>query len=167
MQLVNLQGITLSYGQPPLLDAVDLSIYSGERACLIGRNGAGKSTLLKILGGQVNADEGFFKVSSGVKIAQLEQAVPEHVEGTVFDVISEGLGAQGALIKRFHQLVQAVATDTSQQLLNELESCQTELERVDGWDINQRVEAIITKMELDTDAQLSSCLLYTSDAADE
>jgi ATP-binding cassette subfamily F protein uup len=60
MQLVNLQGITLSYGQPPLLDAVDLSIYSGERACLIGRNGAGKSTLLKILGGQVNVDEGFF-----------------------------------------------------------------------------------------------------------
>ena len=156
MQLVNLQGITLSYGQPPLLDAVDLSIYSGERACLIGRNGAGKSTLLKILGGQVTADEGFFKVSSGVKIAQLEQTVPENAEGTVFEVISEGLGAQGALIKRFHQLVQAVATDTSQQLLNELESCQTELERVDGWDINQRVEAIITKMELDTDAQLSS-----------
>jgi ATP-binding cassette subfamily F protein uup len=156
MQLVNLQGITLSYGQPPLLDAVDLSIYSGERACLIGRNGAGKSTLLKILGGQVNVDEGFFKVSSGVKIAQLEQCVPENVEGSVFEVISEGLGAQGALIKRFHQLIQAVATDTSQQLLNELESCQTELERVDGWDINQRVEAIITKMELDADAQLSS-----------
>lgn len=156
MQLINLQGITLSYGQPPLLDGVDLSLYSGERACLIGRNGAGKSSLLKILCAQIKADEGSFKVSSGVKIAQLEQTVPENVQGTVFEVIAEGLGAQGALIQRFHQLIQAVANDPNPQVLNQLEVCQTEIERVDGWDINQRVESIITKMELDTDAQLSS-----------
>ncbi len=45
MSLISLQAITLSYGLPPLLDGVDLSIERGERICLIGRNGTGKSTL--------------------------------------------------------------------------------------------------------------------------
>ena len=40
--------------------------------------------------------------------------------------------------------------------MNELEECQAELERVDGWDINQRVEAIVTTMDLNPDVDISS-----------
>jgi len=61
MPLVTLQDIYLSYGQPPLIDHINLVIERGERVCLIGRNGAGKSTLLKILTGQMTADEGVLK----------------------------------------------------------------------------------------------------------
>ena len=47
MPLVTLQDVFLSYGQPPLIDHLDLVIEPNERVCLIGRNGAGKSTLMK------------------------------------------------------------------------------------------------------------------------
>ena len=53
MALVTLQDIYLSYGQPALIDGINLSIERGERVCLIGRNGAGKSTLLNILTGNI------------------------------------------------------------------------------------------------------------------
>jgi ATP-binding cassette subfamily F protein uup len=156
MPLVTLQDIYLSYGQPPLIDHINLVIERGERVCLIGRNGAGKSTLLKILTGQITADDGILKRTSGVKVAQLEQSVPEETEGSVFDVITQGLGTEGELAKRYHHLILALGENPSDQVMRDLEVCQAELDRVNGWDINQRVEAIITKMELDADAQLSS-----------
>ncbi|MGB4055281.1 MAG: ATP-binding cassette domain-containing protein, partial [Porticoccaceae bacterium] len=156
MPLVTLQDIYLSYGQPPLIDHINLVIEPGERVCLIGRNGAGKSTLLKILTGQVIADEGVYKKTTGVKIAQLEQSVPQDAKGSVFDVIAEGLGAEGKLAARYHHLILQLGSNPSDDVMRDLEECQSELERVDGWDINQRVEAIVTKMDLDPDVDIAS-----------
>jgi ATP-binding cassette subfamily F protein uup len=156
MPLVTLQDIYLSYGQPPLIDHINLVIEPGERVCLIGRNGAGKSTLLKILTGQVIADEGVLKRAAGVKIAQLEQSVPHDATGSVFVVIGEGLGAECKLAARYHHLILQLGNNPSDRVMNELEEVQSELERVDGWDINQRVESIVTTMELDPDVDISS-----------
>ena len=156
MPLVTLQDIYLSYGQPPLIDHINLVIKRGERVCLIGRNGAGKSTLLKILTGQITADDGVLKRTAGVKIAQLEQSVPEDAQGSVFDVITQGLGAEGELAKRYHHLILELGNDPSDQTMRDLEECQSELDRVNGWDINQRVESIITKMDLDADVDIAS-----------
>jgi len=156
MPLVTLQDIYLSYGQPPLIDHINLVIERGERVCLIGRNGAGKSTLLKILTGQITADDGVLKRTAGVKIAQLEQSVPEDAQGSVFDVITQGLGAEGELAKRYHHLILELGNDPSDQTMRDLEECQSELDRVNGWDINQRVESIITKMDLDADVDIAS-----------
>jgi len=156
MPLITLQNVFLSYGQPPLIDHINLVIDRGERVCLIGRNGAGKSTLLKIINGQIIADDGTIKRSSGVKVAQLEQSVPQNTEGSVFDVIAQGLGEEGKLIQRFHHLTQQLSHDASPKIFSQLEDCQSELERINGWDINQRVESIITKMDLDADVDISS-----------
>ena len=156
MPLITLQDIFLSYGQPPLIDHLNLGVEPNERVCLNGRNGAGKSTLLKILTGQIVPDEGSIKRSSGVTVAQLEQSVPHDAQGTVFDVIAQGLGAEGELIKTFHHLIQQLNDDPSPKVMNDYEECQAELERVNGWDINQRVESIITKMDLNPDVDISS-----------
>ena len=102
MPLITLQDVFLSYGQPPLIDHINLVIERGERVCLIGRNGAGKSTLLKILTGQIVADEGLIKRASGVKVSQLEQSVPHDTQGNVFDVIADGLGAEGKPVSYTH-----------------------------------------------------------------
>jgi len=155
MALVTLQDIYLSYGQPPLIDQVSFSIERGERVCLIGRNGAGKSTLLKILTGQITADDGVVKYANGVRIAQLEQAVPLDTRGSVFEVIAAGLGAEGELVQRYHRLSADLASNPSNQTMHDLEACQAQLDQVDGWDINSRVEAIITKMGLDPNSDIS------------
>ena len=156
MPLITLQDVFLSYGQPPLIDHINLVIEPGERVCLIGRNGAGKSTLLKIITGQIIADEGLIKRASGVKVAQLEQSVPHDTQGNVFDVIADGLGAEGKLIQQFHHLTQQLSHDSSPKIFNQLEQCQAEIERIDGWDITQRVESIITKMDLDPEVDIAS-----------
>ena len=92
MALITLRDITLGFGGAPLLDAVDLIIEPGERICLLGRNGAGKSTLLRILAGEIRPDAGdILRPGSGLRVARLDQEVPDDVAGTVRDVVAAGV----------------------------------------------------------------------------
>jgi ATP-binding cassette subfamily F protein uup len=155
MALVTLQDICLSYGQPALIDGINLSIERGERVCLIGRNGAGKSTLLNILTGKIIPDDGVVKTTDGVKIAQLEQAVPTDTQGSVYEVIANGLGKEGELAQSYYRLSAEVAIQPTKKNMAELEACQAELDLVDGWDVNSRVDAIITKMGLKANTDIA------------
>ena len=73
MPLITLQDVFLSYGQPPLIDHINLTIEPGERVCLIGRNGAGKSTLLKIITGNINVNEGEVRRNPRIRIGVYNQ----------------------------------------------------------------------------------------------
>ena len=151
MALINLRKIQLGFGGPALLDNLDLAIERGERICLLGRNGAGKSTLMKLIAGELQADDGEFSVQQGAVITRLTQEVPAGIEGTVFDVVATGLGELGDLVRRFHQISHRLASESSDKLLDQLSRVQHELEAVDGWQSEQRVETVISRLSLDPD----------------
>ena len=88
MALVSLQDVRLAFGGPELLDGVTLHIERGERVCLVGRNGAGKSTLMRMIAGEISPDSGTVIREQGVRIASLEQEVPQDLYGTVFESVS-------------------------------------------------------------------------------
>ena len=77
MALIGLNEVSLSFGGPLILNAVDLQIEEGERLGLLGRNGAGKSTLLKILEGTLAPDSGDVARLPGLRVAGLPQDVPQ------------------------------------------------------------------------------------------
>jgi ATP-binding cassette subfamily F protein uup len=83
MALISLNGVSLTFAGPPLLDSVSLQIDDGERLGLLGRNGAGKSTLLKILEGTLAPDSGEVIRQPGLRVASLQQEVPLELSGTV------------------------------------------------------------------------------------
>lgn len=56
--LLELKGITKTYGHVQALDGVGFTLYPGEVVALVGDNGAGKSTLVKVLSGVHQADSG-------------------------------------------------------------------------------------------------------------
>jgi phospholipid/cholesterol/gamma-HCH transport system ATP-binding protein len=56
--LIELRGISKTFGSNVILDNVDLSIYRGEALVIIGPSGTGKSTILRIIAGLLAADEG-------------------------------------------------------------------------------------------------------------
>ncbi len=56
--LVELRGITKSFGGVHAVENVSLDVMRGEVLGLLGHNGAGKSTLIKILSGVFTADSG-------------------------------------------------------------------------------------------------------------
>ena len=158
MSLIHLQSVFLSYGLPPLLEDVNLTIEKGERICLLGRNGTGKSTLLKIISGDIQADGGERRVGAGATISRLTQEVPAGTGGRVFDVVAGGLGELGGLVSQYHDLGRRLASgDDDPLLLERLSRVQHQLEAGGGWDIEQRTERVVSRLWLEPDADFS-CL---------
>ncbi len=156
MALITLRKVQLGYGGPLLLKDVDLSIERGERICLLGRNGTGKSTLMKLVAGEIQPDDGQMTIQQGARITRLTQEVPAGTDGTVFDVVSSGLGQLGELVRQYHHVSVKLAEEGSEQLLDELSRVQHELEAADGWQTEQRVETVISRLSLDPDIQFTS-----------
>jgi len=90
--LLQLSGITLTFGGTPLLEGVDLMVSAGERLCLVGRNGSGKSTLLKIGAGLVEPDRGTTFLKPDATIRYLPQEPDPSGFATVMDYVEAGLG---------------------------------------------------------------------------
>ncbi len=146
----------MAYGHLPLLDNVSLQIDPRERVCLIGRNGAGKSTLLQILSGQLPPDRGTVWRQPAVRAARLVQDVALSDDRSVFEVVAEGLGEVSALATAYHQTAVALEHDSSPELLEKLGRLQHELEERKGWQFEQRVELILSRLSLSPDARVNT-----------
>jgi ATP-binding cassette subfamily F protein uup len=150
MSLISLQGVDFSVGGPLLLDSVNLTIERNERVCIVGRNGAGKSTLLRLLSGELVPDDGVLTREG--RIAGLAQEVPKDLSGSVFDVVSMGLGELGADLARYHHMLH----DGMDIDMDELGTVQARIEAGNGWQIEQRVEQVISKLDLPEDAEFAA-----------
>ncbi len=71
--LLQLSGISLTFGGNPVFDDLSLTVQPGDRIALVGRNGSGKSTLMKVMAGLVEADSGTRVVPPGVTVGYMEQ----------------------------------------------------------------------------------------------
>ena len=156
MALISLRNITLAFGGPPLFDGINLQIEPGDRLCLMGRNGSGKSTLLKLIGGELPPEGGEIQRQQGLKVAQVAQDVPLGLTGTVFDVVASGMGNVAELLAEYHHVSHELALDGSETLLARLEELQHQLEESDGWSLNQEVERVLKRLDLDADAEFTS-----------
>src|SRR3990172_12150233 len=156
MPLIRLSNVFLSYGGSPLLDNAELLIDPRERVCLIGRNGAGKSTLMQIVSGELTADAGTVWRADGLRVARLGQDVPRDEAGSVYESVAAGLGESGTLVSRYHQAAMQVAHNSSDTQLKYLEQIQHELEVADGWRLHQRIETVLSHLQLPADALVAS-----------
>lgn len=72
--LLEIDGVTLSYGMNEVLKSIFLRIESGEIIALLGLNGSGKSSLMKVVYGTQKAQEAFLRID-GVPIYSRKRAV--------------------------------------------------------------------------------------------
>ncbi|MHC4836319.1 MAG: ATP-binding cassette domain-containing protein [Planctomycetota bacterium] len=157
MALLGLQDVNIGYGGPPLIEGMNLQIERGQRICLLGRNGAGKSTLMKLICGEIEPECGVVSRTPSLSVTYLTQVVPTHLEGTVFDSVSEGLGSRGKLLSDYHLASHRVADEPhNQTLLRRLDKLQHTLDTEGAWQLNHHVETIIEKIKLDADAEVET-----------
>ncbi|MGY6587175.1 MAG: ATP-binding cassette domain-containing protein [Wenzhouxiangella sp.] len=147
--LLSIKNLDFGIGGPLLLEQVNLDIQPGERVCLVGRNGAGKSTLLRLMAGQIKPDDGQIVLAPGKRLAELPQEVPPDAPGTVFERIASGLGELGGLLSHYRQAV-------ADQDLEAMGRLQTRLDAENGWDIEQRVDKVLSRLELDGEQAFAS-----------
>ncbi len=119
MALVSIEGVSLRFRGPALLDDVSCQIEHGQKIGLLGRNGAGKTTLMRILSGQVEPDHGQVRWAADASAALLPQDVPLDLTGSIEDVVAAAFSPQ-----------ERAAPDTE-------------------WKCRQAVETILSRMKLE------------------
>ncbi len=152
MPLLSLDAISLAFGMQPLLDKASLNIEAGERVCLLGRNGEGKSTLLRIVSGEVTPEGGIVRLDEGARLAVLPQNLPAEDNRTAYEVVASAFPETGELLARFHTLSQQADEASLEQMMK----VQERLEALDGWRLDQKVNAILEQYSIDPEQTLNT-----------
>ena len=92
-KMIEIQGITKSFGDLQVLKGINLIIYKGEVVSIVGPSGAGKTTLLQIMGTLDKADAGSV-VINGVEVGRLKEKE-----------LSAFRNKQVGFVFQFHQLL--------------------------------------------------------------
>lgn len=155
MLLFRLSNLSLAFGDHPLIDKADLTIHKGERIGILGQNGAGKSTFMKLLNGQILPDTGELWRAHEIRVAYLDQSLPEQSDESVYDFVAGGLEGLGDLLRRYHALTHGDDIDWSDEKhLNEMGQLQKEIEERDGWAFEHKIETVIDVLQLSADAKM-------------
>jgi ATP-binding cassette subfamily F protein uup len=155
MALIGVRDVCWGFGEAPLLENVTFQIEKGEHVCLVGRNGVGKSTLLKLLGGEMLPDSGDIWRRQGISVAGLEQDVPVEFDGTIFDVVAEGLGETGRVLAEHSRISRHIETGDDPRLAKRRDELQHMLDTGGGWELLTRVENTLSRTGLDPEQRFA------------
>ena len=149
MSVISLSNAQLAFGHVALLDHADFSLEAGERIGLIGRNGTGKSSLLKVIAGLAKLDDGLLSFQQGLRIAYVAQEPEFNPQASVFDTVAAGVSNALELIAQYEQLTSQLGTDDDSALLEKMQQLQSSIDVVDGWNLENRVQTTLQKLNLD------------------
>lgn len=99
-EVLQLRGLTKSFGERTLFSDIYLRVEPGERIALLGENGTGKTTLLNMIVGSERPDSGSIRLGPSVVTAYLPQIIRfAHPERSLLDTMlyeKKGMTAQSA-----------------------------------------------------------------------
>src|SRR4028119_1808715 len=113
-----------AHGDKVILDDVTLSFLPGAKIGVVGPNGAGKSTVLNIMAGLDQPSNGDATLTKGFSVGILSQEPPLNEDKTVLGNVEEGVAETKALLDRFNEIAEQMATDYSDELLTEMGTLQ-------------------------------------------
>ncbi|MDR2722455.1 MAG: energy-dependent translational throttle protein EttA [Cellulomonadaceae bacterium] len=127
-------------GDKLILDDVSLNFLPGAKIGVVGPNGAGKSTILKIMAGLDKPSNGEARLSPGFTVGILQQEPPLNEDKTVLGNIEEAVGDLKAKIDRFNAIAEEMATDYTDELMEEMGKLQDEIDHANGWDLEAQLD---------------------------
>lgn len=158
MPYITLDNASLAYGHHALLDHAAFQLDAGERVGLIGRNGAGKSSLLKVIASTAKLDDGTVWRAPNTSIVYVPQEPELNTQHTIFEAVAEGLGALQQILVDYHQVTHDMSQADAdiEALMAQMQTLQHELDAQNGWVAQSRVEAVLSRLNLDADALIST-----------
>ncbi len=158
MPYITLDNASLAYGHHALLDHASFQLDAGERVGLIGRNGAGKSSLLKVIAGTSKLDDGTVWRAPNARIVYVPQEPELDATHTVFEAVAEGLGKLQQALVDYHQVTHDMSQPGAdiEALMSRMQALQHDLDAQNGWAAQSRVEAVLSRLNLDPDALIST-----------
>jgi ATP-binding cassette ChvD family protein len=138
--IYTMRKVRKAHGDKVILDDVTLAFLPGAKIGVVGPNGAGKSTVLKIMSGLEHANNGDAFLNPGSTVGILQQEPPLNEEKTVLGNVEEGVGPIKGKLDRYNQVAELMATEYTDELMEEMGQLQEELDHADAWDLDSQLE---------------------------
>jgi ATP-binding cassette ChvD family protein len=138
--IYTMKKVRKAHGDKVILDDVTLSFFPGAKIGVVGPNGAGKSSVLRIMAGLDKPNNGEAFLANDATVGILLQEPPLNEEKTVRGNVEEGLGDIKVKLDRFNEVAELMATDYSDELMEEMGRLQEELDHADAWDLDSQLE---------------------------
>ncbi|MHA2789635.1 energy-dependent translational throttle protein EttA [Corynebacterium sp. S7] len=138
--IYTMKNVRRAIGDKVILDNVTMSFYPGAKIGVVGPNGAGKSSLLKIMAGIDQPNNGEAFLAPGATVGILLQEPPLNEEKTVRENVEEGLGDIMEKKQRFEEIAEEMATNYTDELMEEMGKLQEELDAADAWEVDSKIE---------------------------
>jgi ATP-binding cassette ChvD family protein len=127
-------------GDKVILDDVTMMFYPGAKIGVVGPNGAGKSTILRIMAGLDTPSNGEAYLTPGFTVGILEQEPHLDADKTVLENIQSAFGELNAKLSRYHEVLELMATEYTDELMEEMGKLQEELDHAEAWDLDSQLE---------------------------
>jgi ATP-binding cassette ChvD family protein len=129
-----------AHGDKVILDDVTLSFLPGAKIGVVGPNGAGKSTVLQIMAGLQQPSNGDAMLYPGYSVGILLQEPPLNEEKTVLENVEEAVAETKAILARYNEVSELMATDYSDALMEEMGKLSDEIEHRNAWELDSQIE---------------------------
>lgn len=138
--IYTMKKVRKAHGDKVILDDVTLSFYPGAKIGVVGPNGAGKSSVLRIMAGLDKPNNGDAFLATGATVGILQQEPPLNEDKTIRGNVEEGMGDIKIKLDRFNEVAELMATDYTDELMEEMGRLQEELDHADAWDLDAQLE---------------------------
>ncbi|MEU8081455.1 energy-dependent translational throttle protein EttA [Catellatospora citrea] len=138
--IYTLEKARKAHGDKVVLDNVTLNFLPGAKIGVVGPNGAGKSSLLRIMSGQDIPSNGEARLMPGYTVGMVAQEPRLDESLTVLQNIELAVADTKAKLARFNEIAELMATDYSDELMDEMGRLQEELDHGDAWDLDSKLE---------------------------
>ncbi|MGN0052876.1 MAG: ABC-F family ATP-binding cassette domain-containing protein, partial [Bacteroides sp.] len=139
--ILQVEGLTKSFGDLVLLENVSFGLAEGQRVGLIAKNGTGKSTLLNILSGREGYDEGKISFRRDLRVGYLEQN-PCYPEGlTVLEACFHHGNSTVELIKEYEKCMATEGHPGLDDLL-------LRMEQAKAWEYELKAKQILSQLKI-------------------
>ena len=137
--IYTMRKVRKAHGDKVILDDVTLAFLPGAKIGVVGPNGAGKSSVLRIMAGLDNANNGDAFLAPGATVGILMQEPQLDETKTVRENVEDGVAIK-AKLNRYNEVAELMATDYTDELMDEMGKLQEELDAADAWDIDSQLE---------------------------
>ncbi len=138
--IYTMKHVRKTHGDKVILDDATIQFYPGAKIGVVGPNGAGKSTVLRIMAGLDQPNNGEAFLSPGYTVGILQQEPPLNEETTVLGNVEEGVGEIKKKLDRFNAIAEQLATDYTDELMEEMGRLQEDLDHADAWELDSQLE---------------------------
>lgn len=138
--IYTMKNVRKTHGDKVILENATLQFYPGAKIGVVGPNGAGKSSVLRIMAGLDHPNNGEAFLSPGYSVGILQQEPPLNEEKTVLGNVEEGVGEIKQKLNRFNTIAEQLATDYTDELMEEMGKLQEELDHAEAWELDSQLE---------------------------